>query len=39
VLADEMGDFFPEIKNNQLVSKVIREEEESFCAHSIKVLF
>lgn len=31
VLADEMGDFFPEIKNNQnLVSKVIREEEESF---------
>ena len=31
VLADEMGDFFPEIKNGQsLVSKVIREEEESF---------
>ncbi|MBX7050570.1 MAG: alanine--tRNA ligase [Flavobacteriales bacterium] len=31
VLADEMGDFFPEIRNNQvLVAKVIREEEESF---------
>lgn len=31
VLAEEMGDFFPEIKNGQaLVSKVIREEEESF---------
>lgn len=31
VLSDEMGDFFPEIRNGkQLVSKVIREEEESF---------
>ena len=31
VLAEEMGDFFPEIKSGQsLVSKVIREEEESF---------
>ncbi len=31
VLADEMGDFFPEIRNNRtLVEKVIREEEESF---------
>jgi len=31
VLADQMGDFFPEIKSGQsLVSKVIREEEESF---------
>lgn len=31
VLADEMGDFFPEIRSGkQLVSKVIREEEESF---------
>ncbi|MFM9985443.1 MAG: alanine--tRNA ligase [Flavobacteriales bacterium] len=31
VLAAEMGDFFPEIRNNQsLVSKVIREEEDSF---------
>jgi alanyl-tRNA synthetase len=31
VLADQMGDYFPEIRNNQsLVSKVIREEEDSF---------
>lgn len=31
VLADEMGDYFPEIRNGQaLVSKVIQEEEESF---------
>lgn len=31
VLADEMGDFFPEIRSSQtLVEKVIREEEESF---------
>jgi alanyl-tRNA synthetase len=31
VLAEQMGDFFPEIKSGQsLVSKVIREEEESF---------
>ena len=31
VLAEEMGDFFPEIRNGQqLVAKVIREEEESF---------
>ncbi len=31
VLADEMGDYFPEIRNNKtLVEKVIREEEESF---------
>ncbi len=31
VLADEMGDFFPEIRSNQsLVEKVIKEEEESF---------
>ncbi len=31
VLADEMGDYFPEIrKNKTLVEKVIREEEESF---------
>jgi alanyl-tRNA synthetase len=31
VLADEMGDYFPEIKNNKtLVEKVIREEEETF---------
>jgi alanyl-tRNA synthetase len=31
VLADEMGDYFPEIRKNQsLVAKVIREEEESF---------
>jgi alanyl-tRNA synthetase len=31
MLAEEMGDFFPEIKSGQsLVSKVIREEEESF---------
>lgn len=31
VLAKEMGDFFPEIKNGkELVTKVIREEEESF---------
>lgn len=31
VLADEMGDYFPEIRANQsLVSKVIAEEEESF---------
>ncbi|MBL7941407.1 MAG: alanine--tRNA ligase, partial [Flavobacteriales bacterium] len=31
VLAAEMGDFFPEIKaNRDLVSRVIREEEESF---------
>lgn len=31
VLADEMGEFFPEIKSSQtLVEKVIREEEESF---------
>jgi len=31
VLADQMGDTFPEIRNGQaLVSKVIREEEESF---------
>ncbi len=31
VLAEEMGDFFPEIRKNQsLVAKVIREEEESF---------
>ncbi len=31
VLADQMGDFFPEIRSGQsLVSKVIREEEESF---------
>ncbi len=30
-LAEEMGDFFPEIRKNQsLVAKVIREEEESF---------
>ncbi|MFN5295516.1 MAG: alanine--tRNA ligase, partial [Flavobacteriales bacterium] len=31
VLAEEMGDFFPEIRSGQqLVVKVIREEEESF---------
>ncbi|MFM7309725.1 MAG: alanine--tRNA ligase, partial [Flavobacteriales bacterium] len=31
VLADQMGDFFPEIRNGQvLVTKVIQEEEESF---------
>ncbi|MDZ4824077.1 MAG: alanine--tRNA ligase [Flavobacteriales bacterium] len=31
VLAEEMGDYFPEIRNNKtLVEKVIREEEESF---------
>jgi alanyl-tRNA synthetase len=31
VLAEQMGEFFPEIKSGQsLVSKVIREEEESF---------
>jgi len=31
VLADEMGDYFPEIRKGQaLVSKVIQEEEESF---------
>lgn len=31
VLADEMGDYFPEIRANQtLVAKVIAEEEESF---------
>ncbi|MFN0030720.1 MAG: alanine--tRNA ligase [Flavobacteriales bacterium] len=31
VLADEMGDYFPEIRYNKtLVEKVIREEEESF---------
>jgi len=31
VLADEMGDFFPEIRSGKgLVEKVIREEEESF---------
>jgi alanyl-tRNA synthetase len=31
VLADEMGDFFPEIRSGkQLVSKVVREEEDSF---------
>jgi alanyl-tRNA synthetase len=31
VLADEMGDYFPEIRSGKgLVEKVIREEEESF---------
>jgi alanyl-tRNA synthetase len=31
VLAEQMGEFFPEIRSGQsLVSKVIREEEESF---------
>lgn len=31
VLAAEMGDFFPEIRNNRdLVARVIREEEEGF---------
>lgn len=42
VLADQMGDFFPEIRNGQvLVTKVIQEEEESFLRtldHGIQLL-
>jgi alanyl-tRNA synthetase len=30
VLANQMGEFFPEIKSQQLVTNVIREEEASF---------
>jgi alanyl-tRNA synthetase len=39
VLADQMGEVFPEIKKQQgLVTNVIREEKLLFCVHWIKGL-
>ena len=37
VMADQMGDFFPELRAQQaLIAKVMKEEEEGFCAPSTR---
>jgi alanyl-tRNA synthetase len=38
VLADQMGEVFPEIRKQGLVTNVIREEKLLFCVHWIKGL-